>query len=59
SELDARRRGFLLAALAQPIDPADRPPQVLITTTDWAPFTPAFLAGVCRFEVDEGDLRAL
>ncbi|HUS16525.1 MAG TPA: DNA replication/repair protein RecF [Chloroflexia bacterium] len=59
SELDARRRGFLLAALAQPIDPADRPPQVLITTTDWAPFTPAFLVGVSRFEVDEGDLRSL
>jgi DNA replication and repair protein RecF len=59
SELDARRRSFLLRTLAGPLAPADRPPQVLITTTDWTPFDPGFLTGVSRFEVDEGDMRAL
>ncbi|MGI8588550.1 MAG: DNA replication/repair protein RecF [Chloroflexia bacterium] len=59
SELDAQRRSFLLGALAGPFAPTDRPPQVLITTTDWTPFDPGFLAGVSRFEVDEGELRAL
>lgn len=57
SELDAHRRGFLLRTLAGPLAPADRPPQVLITTTDWTPFDPGFLAGVARFTVDEGNLR--
>ncbi|HMA34751.1 MAG TPA: DNA replication/repair protein RecF [Chloroflexia bacterium] len=59
SELDTRRRSFLLHALAGPLAPTDRPPQVLITTTDWTPFDPGFLAGVTRFEVDEGELHAL
>jgi DNA replication and repair protein RecF len=59
SELDARRRGFLLHTLTEPLARTERPPQVLITTTDWTPFDPAFLARVARFEVDEGVLRAL
>ena len=49
----------LLRTLAGPLAPADRPPQALITTTDWTPFDPGFLSGVSRFEVDEGELRAL
>ena len=59
SELDAYRRAFLLRTLTGPLARADRPPQVLITTTDWTPFDPAFLAGATRFEVEEGELRAL
>jgi DNA replication and repair protein RecF len=59
SELDARRRGFLLHTLTEPLARTERPPQVLITTTDWTPFDPTFLEEVARFEVDEGDLRAL
>ncbi len=59
SELDAPRRGFVLRTLAGPLAPTDRPPQVLITSTDWTPFAPAFLADVSRFTVDEGQLTVL
>jgi DNA replication and repair protein RecF len=59
SELDAYRRAFLLQTLTGPLARADRPPQVLITTTEWTPFDPAFLAQVSRFEVEEGELHAL
>jgi DNA replication and repair protein RecF len=57
SELDARRRGFVLHTLAGPLAPTDHPPQVLITTTDWSPFDPAFLAAVHRYTVTGGELR--
>jgi DNA replication and repair protein RecF len=59
SELDARRRQFLVRALTQPLAGADRPPQVLITTTDWNSFDPAFLSHVARYEIAEGELRRL
>lgn len=59
SELDAPRRGFVLRTLVGPLAPSDRPPQVLITSADWTPFDPAFLADVHRFTVDEGQLTAL
>jgi DNA replication and repair protein RecF len=59
SELDARRRGFLVRALTQPLTGADRPPQVLITTTDWSSFDPAFLDHVARYEIVDGELHPL
>ena len=59
SELDARRRQFLVRALTEPLTGADRPPQVLLTTTDWSSFDPAFLAHVARYEIVGGEVREL
>ncbi len=57
SELDARRRQFLVRTLTEPLPGADHPPQVLITTTDWSSFDPAFLAHVTRYEITGGEVR--
>ena len=49
SELDAQRRATLLAAL-------DGVPQVVVTTTDWEDFSPAFRAQAQLLHVDGGVL---
>lgn len=50
SELDARRRSALLAAL-------DGGAQVIITTTDWQDFSPEFQRQAQLFTVQEGSVR--
>lgn len=47
AELDERRRADLLARLGSQ-------QQVLLTTTDYKLFTPEFLAGAKRWEIEEG-----
>ena len=59
SELDPRRRSFVLQTLLAAAPDVAHPPQVLITTTDWGALDPAFLAGVTRFEVESGTLIPL
>ena len=59
SELDARRRQFLVRALTEPLAGAARPPQVLLTTTDWSSFDPAFLAHVARYEITGAEVREI
>jgi len=49
SELDAHRRSTLLAAL-------DDVQQAIITTTDWADFTPEFRQRAQRLTVQNGDI---
>ena len=58
SELDSRRRQFLVHTLTRPLTGLDRPPQVLITTTDWNNFDPGFLAHVARHEIAQGTVAA-
>ncbi len=50
SELDAQRRHRVLDLVAQV-------PQAILTTTDWADFTPEFLAQAQCLEVHDGVLR--
>jgi len=50
SELDAHRRRRVLDLVAEV-------PQAIITTTDWADFTPEFLDRVHRLEVEDGVIR--
>lgn len=50
SELDAHRRSTLLQAL-------EGVEQAMITTTDWADFSPEFLARSARFEVAGGQVQ--
>ncbi len=52
SELDAERRQRVL-------DVVLHVPQAILTTTDWAPFPPDFLAQVHRLEVAEGIIRGI
>lgn len=52
SELDARRRGTLLAAL-------DGVDQAIITTTDWDDFAPEFRAAARRYHVHAGTVEAV
>lgn len=53
SELDARRRGYLLNTIS------GQQYQALITTTDLAGFDPRFLEGVALLEVRHGEVEAV
>jgi DNA replication and repair protein RecF len=50
SELDARRRGMLLAVLG-------KVEQAVVTTTDWNDFSPAFLTQAQLLQVENGEVR--